>query len=544
LPHSLRNVFHSATHATADTIKRVNTTDAVHRIKDSIKAQLSDADIEALLPQGVTIKEFWHEMEGKIKDNVRSMSTGELPPPTPAKRLLQQSKMTKKHPVVLLPGFTTSGLESWCSGECGSDHFRHRLWGTMTMLRSLMSNHRGWLQHLMLDPETGLDPPNIRMRAAQGLEAADYFIGGYWVLAKLIENLATIGYDNSSMHLASYDWRLAFEDLETRDGFFTRLKAQVEVMYKLNGNTKVALIAHSMGALVCLYFLQWVHQKDGCGEEDWAKRYVHAVVEIGGPLLGVPKSVAAILSGEMRDTVQQPLGADAMERFFGRAERAEMFRTWGGLAAMLPKGGAPVWGDVQTGAPDGCGTGAFLYMDKGEGLNVEESLELLKQVTGAAWTQRFHGMYSFGLDRDGRTDKREWVNPLEAPLNDLGQDTTIYCLYGVGMSTERGYVYGEPPKEENEAMHKICATFIDKDKKIEKGVLLGDGDATVPTVSLGFMGAVAWRQKTWNPYGVPVVVREYKDETNPKEERGGIKSGDHVNILGNYELIARTIEMH
>jgi phospholipid:diacylglycerol acyltransferase len=31
-------------------------------------------------------------------------------------------------------------------------------------------------------------------RAAVGLEAADYVIGGYWVWGKIIENLAEIGY--------------------------------------------------------------------------------------------------------------------------------------------------------------------------------------------------------------------------------------------------------------------------------------------------------------------------------------------------------------
>ena len=38
-------------------------------------------------------------------------------------------------------------------------------------------------------------------------------IGGFWVWAKMIENLADIGYDASSMHMASYDWRLAFQVL-------------------------------------------------------------------------------------------------------------------------------------------------------------------------------------------------------------------------------------------------------------------------------------------------------------------------------------------
>jgi hypothetical protein len=44
-----------------------------------------------------------------------------------------------------------------------------------------------WLRHMKLDPETGLDPPGIRLRAAFGLEAADYLIPGFWIWARLIE---------------------------------------------------------------------------------------------------------------------------------------------------------------------------------------------------------------------------------------------------------------------------------------------------------------------------------------------------------------------
>ena len=33
-------------------------------------------------------------------------------------------------------------------------------------------------KHMALDPETGLDPPGIKLRAAEGLEAADFFMPG------------------------------------------------------------------------------------------------------------------------------------------------------------------------------------------------------------------------------------------------------------------------------------------------------------------------------------------------------------------------------
>lgn len=34
-------------------------------------------------------------------------------------------------------------------------------------------------QHIMLDQETGLDPPDIKLRAAMGFDATDFFVTGY-----------------------------------------------------------------------------------------------------------------------------------------------------------------------------------------------------------------------------------------------------------------------------------------------------------------------------------------------------------------------------
>lgn len=67
---------------------------------------------------------------------------------------------------------------------------------------------------MILDNATGLDPPGIRVRPVSGLVAADWFIPGYFVWAVLIEELAKLGYDERSMFMASYDWRLSFINTE------------------------------------------------------------------------------------------------------------------------------------------------------------------------------------------------------------------------------------------------------------------------------------------------------------------------------------------
>jgi len=49
------------------------------------------------------------------------------------------------------------------------------------MLLRAIQNPEGWMAALMLDPETGLDPPGVKIRAAQGIDAAQKFIEGYWL---------------------------------------------------------------------------------------------------------------------------------------------------------------------------------------------------------------------------------------------------------------------------------------------------------------------------------------------------------------------------
>lgn len=71
-----------------------------------------------------------------------------------------------------------------------------------------------WVEHMSLDNETGLDPAGIRVRPVSGLVAADYFAPGYFVWAVLIANLARIGYEEKTMYMASYDWRLSFQNTE------------------------------------------------------------------------------------------------------------------------------------------------------------------------------------------------------------------------------------------------------------------------------------------------------------------------------------------
>ena len=130
------------------------------------------------------------------------------------------------------------------------------------MMRALVLDKAVWKRHIKLDHKTGLDPPGIKLRAAQGFDAADFFITGYWIWNKILENLATIGYDPTNAFTAAYDWRLSYDNMEVRDQYFTRLKTHIEVGRKVSGQ-KVTLLSHSIES-------SWVAQIEvGVKENRW-----------------------------------------------------------------------------------------------------------------------------------------------------------------------------------------------------------------------------------------------------------------------------------
>ena len=143
---------------------------------------------------------------------------------------------------------------------------------------------------MSLEPVTGLDPEGIRVRAAEGLDAASYFAAGYWIWNKVIQNLAAVGYDMNMLTLAAYDWRLSFPNLERRDRFFSRLRNMFELNLQLHGKKSV-LLAHSMGGNVAFYFLKWVEHEAG---EGWVDKHVEGITLIAGSMLGVPKAMSAL----------------------------------------------------------------------------------------------------------------------------------------------------------------------------------------------------------------------------------------------------------
>ncbi|KAL1557668.1 putative phospholipid:diacylglycerol acyltransferase 2 [Salvia divinorum] len=537
-----------------------------------------------------------------------------LPGAEPPGARLGRQGVAALHPVVLVPGIVTGGLELWEGRPCSDGLFRQRLWAGS--FAEIFKRPMCWLEHLSLDNETGLDPAGIRVRASSGLVAADYFAPGYFVWANLIENLARIGYEEKNMHMAAYDWRLSFQNTELRDQTLSRLKSKIELMYVSNGYKKVVVVPHSMGANYFLHFMKWVEAAGG-GGRGWCAKHIKSIMNIGPVFLGVPKSVSSILSAESKDVAfLRAMAPGLLDSEIFRLQALEhvmrVSRTWDSLVSLLPKGGEAVWGNLDwspeedhvcdwgtrkyqpqlkakgnetdgrhsfqvqepakfgrivsfsktVSSPDAttssksnasCGKVKTEYdevsqetiwkISEERAYSADTLLDLLRSVA-PKMMKRAEAHFSHGI-ADNLSDPKYnhykyWSNPLETELPEA-PDMEIYSLYGVGIPTERSYVYKLSPPGKCRSIPLQIDSSADGSQNgcLKGGVYFVDGDESVPVLSAGFMCAKGWKGKTrFNPSGSATYIREYKHIAPANLLHGrGLESGAHVDIMGNVALI-------
>ena len=118
-------------------------------------------------------------------------------------------------------------------------------------------------------------------------------------------------------------------------------------------------------------------------------------------------------------------------------------------------------------------------------------------------------------------------------------------MYGVGILTERAYIYKLSPCNDTCLIpFRIDASVgVSKEEAglgcLKDGVYFVDGDETVPALSAGLPCAKIWKGKNrFNPGGSKTFVREY-DHQPPQTllDGRGTHSASHVDIMGNFALI-------
>jgi phospholipid:diacylglycerol acyltransferase len=326
---------------------------------------------------------------------------------------------------------------------------------------------------------------------------------------------------------------------EIRDQYFTRLKSHIEVAVRVS-DRKVVLLSHSMGSQVLYYFLHWAEAKGyGNGGSGWVDEYIDSWINISGCMLGALKDMPAVLSGEMKDTAQlNAFAVYGLERFLSRYERAEIFRAMPGLSSMLPLGGNAVWGD-ENGAPDdlpgqNVTFGPFIRFRNAnstmtqKNITVDDSLPFLFRNTEPWFKKMIQSSYSHGVAHttkqveDNQFIPAKWVNPLETRLP-LAPNFKIYCFYGIGKDTERGYYY-RSDDDPLSGLNVTLDTMYTQDN-VDHGVVMGEGDGTVNLLSSGYMCTKGWKMKRYNPAGVKVTTFEMKHEPDRFSPRGGPNTG-------------------
>lgn len=479
------------------------------------------------------------------------------------------------YPIVIIPGLISSGLELWHGKACAKDYFRQRLWGSLTMLRFLLLDKDCWLDHITMDKCTGLDPDGVKLRPAQGLEAADYLIPGYWVWGRIIESLGDIGYDNDNLHMASYDWRIRPEHLEQRDHYFSRLKVHFETSLKLH-KRKAVIICHSMGALITLYFMKWVESaKGGNGGDGWIDKHINTVVSIAGNFLGNAKPIPSIIAGEAHDTIQLgPLESYLLDQFMSTKERIRLSRHWPGFFNNLPKGGNVIWGsDTNPGVDGESGIMFEGYSEISwtidDMIDTMYNTQILPDYTRSICMNHPDTFKHNNGSLPHNDNPDYWINPLQVRLPySYSSQLKFHCMYGVGNPTERGYHFSPTTSDSESVFFKLNSIDVkpfesriyndlnnpfydyphfridiqvnNQSSNITRGIRYSDGDGTIPLVSLGWMCMHGWRNNPiLNPSDIPIVTKEYKHEPINgvfSGLRGGPKTSEHVDILGNFEM--------
>ncbi|XP_007558685.1 lysosomal phospholipase A and acyltransferase, partial [Poecilia formosa] len=251
---------------------------------------------------------------------------------------------------------------------------------------------------------TSDSPPGVEIRvpgfgktySLEFLDPSKGSVGMYFFT--IVQAMVEWGYTrDDDVRGAPYDWRKAPNE---NKNYSRNLKEMIEEMAEKAGR-RVVLIAHSMGNLYTLYFLNQQPQA-------WKDKYIQTFICLGPPWAGVAKTLRVVTSG---DNDQIPLISPLKIR---SQQRTAVSTTW-----LLPY--AHTWPKDQV---------------------------LVQTPTNNYTVQDYEKFYSDIGFAEGwlmRKDTEPLVSDLTAP------GVAVHCLYGNGIPTPEAFRYSDkfPDMEPN-----------------------------------------------------------------------------------------------
>jgi lysophospholipase-3 len=208
--------------------------------------------------------------------------------------------LTNRSRIVLIHGISASQLSAkvqgswWWNFLCRSSSPKVIWIGRVWCLKYLKMEYNTASNTYKDIPDADVSVPGFGGTSTVECVSSSSFLCRFYdkfqYMKKMVDYFADRGYKRGvDIRAAPYDWRLA-PDMAQQLGYFSKLRNLIEDMYNGVG---VTIVAHSMGGLMSLYFLNEVVT------QEWKDKYIKAYIPIGAPYGGAVKVIETWLTGKM-----------------------------------------------------------------------------------------------------------------------------------------------------------------------------------------------------------------------------------------------------